>query len=195
MMSKLNDMYYAWLKGQVDYDYKKHTRTSYTQLMDAMWSKPFPWVVANDDNRVEDGLELRYLFLNDEDLRHEFEIMQAEIGGGPNMIQAIHDFRAQPCSTLEVLIALSRRLAFNTNGTPEWWAWRLIKNLDLHEMHDPLTSKKLEQVDETLERLIWRTYLWDGAGGFFPLQDPKDDQRKVEIWYQMSAYLAEFDLH
>jgi hypothetical protein len=192
MMNKLNEMYFTWLKSQIYFEYRHNSRVSFDQLTDMLWSKPFPWVVANDDNRVEDGLELRYLFLTEDTLRHEFEIMQAEFGGPNNMIQAVSDFRAQPCTTLEVIVALSRRLAFAAEGEPGWWAWRLIKNLDLHKMRDPLSKKKLELVDEVLERLIWRTYLWDGLGGFFPLKYPRDDQRKVEIWYQMSAYLEEF---
>ena len=32
-------------------------------------------------------------------------------------------------------------------------------------------------------------------GGFFPLAFPKEDQTKVEIWYQMSGYLEELDHH
>jgi hypothetical protein len=31
------------------------------------------------------------------------------------------------------------------------------------------------------------------VGGFFPLTHPNDDQRKVEIWYQMNAYLDELE--
>jgi len=39
--------------------------------------------------------------------------------------------------------------------------------------------------------LIWRDYHADGRGGFFPLTNPDTDQTKVEIWYQMNAYVTE----
>ncbi len=47
------------------------------------------------------------------------------------------------------------------------------------------------EIDDILERLIWRQYQEDGQGGFFPLAWPEQDQREVELWYQMNAYLAE----
>jgi hypothetical protein len=40
-------------------------------------------------------------------------------------------------------------------------------------------------------RLNRRLYTTSGYGGLFPLEEPKEDQRKVEIWYQMMAYLGE----
>jgi hypothetical protein len=46
-------------------------------------------------------------------------------------------------------------------------------------------------VEEILYALIWRTYDPDGVGGFFPLAWPKEDQTKIEIWYQMNAYAKE----
>jgi hypothetical protein len=191
MINKLNELYLPWLEAQVNYEYRHNCRTSYRQLIWAMREKPFPWTIPNDDNRIEDGLELRYLFLTDENLVKDFQAVHfahsdLEIQHG------VAGFRSQPCSVLEVLIALSKKLAFQAEGEAGWWAWRLICNLDLQMMRDLLTDKRKAIVDEYLERLVWRTYTWDGVGGFFPLQYPKEDQRKVEIWYQMSAYLEEF---
>jgi hypothetical protein len=31
----------------------------------------------------------------------------------------------------------------------------------------------------------------NGTGGLFPLKMPKVNQRRVEIWYQMSAFIEE----
>jgi hypothetical protein len=78
-----------------------------------------------------------------------------------------------------------------TDWAAEIWAWKLIKNLKLHNMYDPLTSRKVDIIDEKIEALIWRTYEPDGSGGFFPLKNAKEDQTKVEIWYQMNAYVIE----
>ena len=31
----------------------------------------------------------------------------------------------------------------------------------------------------------------NGTGGLFPLKRPRVNQRRVEVWYQMSEYLME----
>lgn len=178
--NQINEVYVGWLYSQINWEYKHHCLNSYNMLTHMLWVKPFAWTVPNDDNRIEDGKELRYLFITDPKLRITF----------PEHL--VEDFRAQPCSTLEVIVALSRRLAFAAQGEPGWWAWKLLSNLHLDKMKDPVSRRKQIQVDDILETLIWRTYNWDGEGGFFPIAHPRDDMKKVEIWYQMSAYLEEF---
>ena len=134
----------------------------------------FVWFIPNDDNRIDDGRALRREFLY-ENGTHE-HIGKEDFG---------------PCSVLEVLIGISRRLAWLAGGAAEIWAWQLLDNLDLLRMSDPLSNRNLRKVDEILETLIWRTYSPDGTGGFFPLLHPEQDQTKVEIWYQMAAYINE----
>jgi hypothetical protein len=96
-----------------------------------------------------------------------------------------------PVSLLEVLIALSRRVAWTTEESSNYWAWKLLKNLRLTKSSDPLVGAKADRVEDILESLIWRTYERDGQGGFFPLKYPQDDQTKREIWDQMNAYVNE----
>lgn len=96
------------------------------------------------------------------------------------------------CSVLEMLIGLSRRLAFEGGGEPAGWFWLLMRNLTLDGMDDErfdLMDPTI--VDDIVQRLVWRQYNWDGKGGLFPLQFPNRDQREVEIWYQMQAWLLE----
>ena len=93
--------------------------------------------------------------------------------------------------SLEVLIALSRRVAFTAGGEPDDWAWRLLKNLRLTKSSDPLSEARLRNVDDILDAVIWRTYEPNGQGGFFPLKNPQENQRKIEIWYQMNKYVIE----
>jgi hypothetical protein len=156
--------YFQWLISQVHIG----NSNSYNGLFQRMHELEFVWFVPNDDNRVQDGLDLRAEFLNG--ARYRFE---------------------QGVSVLEILIALSRRTAFTAGGTPEMWAWHLIENLGLKKASDPLTRAKAARIDDTLQALIWRTYERDGQGGFFPLRDSHEDQTKVEIWYQMNAYVNE----
>ena len=58
-------------------------------------------------------------------------------------------------------------------------------------MYDPISKRKSIKIDDILDTLIWRTYEYDGIGGFFPLTNAEEDQTKVEIWYQMAAYINE----
>ena len=172
--NRLAEAYFSWLVEQVREE-ERHPTKTYWDVLRLMHEKEFVWQVANDDNRIADGLELRYEFF--ENIRRRMRGTKEEVFG--------------PCSCLEVMIALSRRMEFNAGESAEGWAWQLLCNLELHKMSDPISRRKAAKADEILDVLIWRNYQPDGVGGFFPLAWPRDDQRKVEIWYQMHAYILE----
>lgn len=70
-----------------------------------------------------------------------------------------------------------------------YWFWKILENAGLEKYTD-------EQFDEwkvyqILDDIVDRRYNRNGFGGLFPLRKPKKDQRKVELWYQMCAYLVE----
>jgi hypothetical protein len=178
----LNEPYMEWLTSQIEVRYRNFRNEDYTDLFAAFWSREFVWTVPNDGNRLADGLELRYFFLIDENVRFNRR--------GPSEADVAR-FRAQPCSFLEVLVALSRRLEFATEMSGPWWAWTLIENINLAMYRNPITPEIREGVDEAIDKLIFRTYNWKGEGGFFPLKYPQKNQLDVEIWYQMAAYLNE----
>lgn len=162
--------YFLWLIAQIGIP--QRNRNTYNDLFMRLYETEFVWIVPHDDNRLQDGLELR-----------------REFNGRKRGINEM------PCSLLEVLIGLSRRVAWTTDRSAEYWAWQLLDNLRLTKSSDPLTGRKAERVEETLEALIWRTYDRDGNGGFFPLNYPRDDQTKREIWDQMNAYVNEMNLY
>jgi hypothetical protein len=165
-----DEQYFIWLKNQIAPEYGRRTSHTYEGLFTLMYSKEFVWIIPNDDNRVEDGLDLRTEFL----------------GGGH------YDVLQQGVSILEVLVALSRRLAFNADGAPELWAWRLIDNLGLAQYKDRLrTGIDRAAIDDILDQMIWRQFERDGRGSFFPLRYAREDQTKTELWYQMNAYINE----
>jgi len=162
--------YLEYLEPQV-FTFSNNNET-YLDLLNLMYRKEFVWLIPNDDNRVADGLDLR-----------------AEWFDNNGVSRTVMEFG--PCTFLEVLISLSRRLEFMADESAEGWAWQLIINLGLHRMRDPLSRYKTQRVDDILETVIWRTYDIDGSGGFFPLARPNDDQRKIELWYQMNSYVGE----
>lgn len=169
MTTQLDLKYYGWLISQVQIT----SNRTYFELFERMHNLEFVWFVPNDDNRIQDGLDLRTEFL---DGRHG----KLHLGGA---------------TVLEVLIALSRRTAFTAGGKAEHWAWKLLKNLRLNKMFDPLTDQARSKIDDILEALVWRTYQTNGRGGFFPVTHSLDDQTKLEIWYQMNVYVMEMQDH
>jgi hypothetical protein len=143
-------------------------------LCNLMHQKEFVWFVANDDNRIEDALDLRLEFLYDQGLPVPSDALRL-----------VH------VSVLEVLVALSRRMEFFCGGEAPRWAWVLLEHLNLTSYRGRITPKKREEIAEILERLIWRQYNEDGTGGFFPLAWPKENQTKIEIWYQLQNWIGE----
>ena len=175
MNEPLDDAYLTWLYSQIG-SVKLRTRArSYWRLARKLYTTEFQWFVPNDDNRVEDGRELRFEFL------------------GETGTEADDNWLDLGCSFLEMLIGLSRRLSFMTEGESRDWFWHFIDTLGLRGFNDSYQSQwdEEEDVQPILNRVIYRTYDPDGSGGLFPLQSPDADQRKVELWYQMCAYILE----
>lgn len=140
--------------------------------MRQLYSKEFVWIVPNDDNRVEDGRDLRLRFLDEQD---DEEIDSGWLGLG--------------CSMLEMLLGVAIRLEFETDISERNWFWHLLDNIGLSRFTDDKYA--VEPIDDICDRVIWRTYEPNGRGGLFPLNNPRKDQREVEIWYQLSSYLLE----
>ena len=131
--------------------------------------------VTRDINRIRDalGLRARYFDVDPEEDR---------------------------CTMYELLISLAIRICtiIEYPESPRYWFFKMISNLwggdytelSDEEIHDgPIDRKKA--LEHKLNNFVLRKYNKDGTGGLFPLKKPKKDQRKVEIWYQMQAYLIE----
>lgn len=174
MRKPLEEDYFRWLYSLVASVRETSSRRTYYQLMSILHRREFVWLVPNDDNRVEEAKELREKFIDK---------------------MAIPDVPAEwkdlGASFLEVLIRLSDRLAFTAGGEPVEWFWIMLANIGL-DNHTDATPYDEDQVVDTIDRVIWRTYDENGRGGLFPLSYPMiagQDQREIELWYQFQAYL------
>lgn len=167
-----DECYLTWLYGLVANVRTRSSSRTYWELFRQLLCTEFAWVVPNDDNRADDGRELR---------REWF----AETG-----IEADQEWLNLGCSFLEMLIGLSRRMEFETTGAAKDWFWHLIGNLGLLGFNDR-SNFKPEDVEDITSAVIWRTYDRNGNGGLFPLRRSRKDQRRVEIWYQLSEYLLQ----
>jgi hypothetical protein len=142
-----------------------------------MYQTRFVWSIHNDDNRAEDGRELRDEFL-------------AETNS-----EADDAWATLECSIFELLVALSRRAAYETENQATEWFWHFLGNLGLARYSDAVyrnyNHRTVTEVSEILDIFVTRSYGREGHGGLFPLRRARRDQRRVELWYQLQAYLLE----
>jgi len=150
-------------------------------LVKQLYSREFVWLIANDDNRCADGKDLRELFVT------ELGFDKVD----PNWMDL-------GCSMLEMLIALAKRAAYESDKSEGDWFWIFMQNMGIRKFNDAYYKNAekaaLLEIDDAIQRVVWRTYSPDGEGGLFPLRHPSEDQRRVELWYQLSAYLLENSL-
>src|SRR4029077_15715932 len=99
MKNQAEQQYFEWLISQINI---RGTRTFY-DLFETLFMIEFDWTVPHDRNRQQDGLDLRTEFFNGKKIPLN-----------------------KRATILEVLIALSRRLAFTAGGRAEDWAWQLL---------------------------------------------------------------------
>lgn len=97
----------------------------------------------------------------------------------------------------EVNAELAHRASFLNNLPVQNWFMQFIKNLGLERYPDavcyPVPGHS--RVDTILNRLNNRRYAYNGTGGLFPLVDAQEDQRLVELWYQLGAYINQYELY
>lgn len=173
----LDDAYFEWLYSQVGAVRNRNPSRSYWKLLKQLYTKEFQWFIPNDDNRVEDGKELRLRFLEET---------------GYTLVDPRGLWMNLGCSMLEMMIALARMAAFESDGSAVEWFWRFMHNLEIEKYSDARYDRYVaKEVEEVLNRVIHRKYDRDGVGGLFPLRNASRDQRRVELWYQMSSYLLE----
>lgn len=171
----IDDRYFEWLYREIGSVSNKNPRRSFWNLALQLYRTPFTWSVLNDDNREQDGLELRVEFIENE-----------------GVVDADKSWMDLECSMLEMLVALARRVSFESSGEPGDWFWKFMSHLGMETYTDDTYGPLVEMdVSEAIEQVINRTYDPDGTGGLFPLEHADQDQRQVELWYQMSAYLLE----
>ena len=164
-------VYYSWLCDLIDVD---QSHRPYYILTKLLHRKKFYWTVPNDDNRAYEGKNLREKFCEDMDVEYN------------------DDHFDVPCSMLELIIGLAYRCESimvdqGLDMDMVDWFWKLIDNIGLCKFTDNyIMASDTEIINKTLDKIIERKYDRNGNGGLFPLKHAKKDQRKVELWYQMS---------
>lgn len=144
---------------------------SYRDLLAHLHRIKFVYSIPKDENRAEDGIDLRYRFAHADADR----------------------YLRGPCSVLEMLIALSIRCEETIMDDPAkgdrtgQWFWGMITNLGLGSMTDDRYDERF--VTECVDRFMYREYEPDGKGGLFRIKGTDEDLRCIEIWHQLCHYL------
>ena len=168
----IDSEYFNWLCAKVMRVEVPTPSNTYWNLLRELHNTEFVWIEMMDENRADDGRELRAEFLS-----------QTGWSTDPEWLRL-------GCSVLEMLIAFSKRASFQTGRSPKNWFWEMIENLGLKQFNDAVPDR-FSDIPNALERFLWRTYEPDGTGGLFPLKNTIHDQRKVEIWHQFCDYLVD----
>lgn len=175
-MGPLDELYFQWLYKQVAQPELHDETLTYWKVLRVLFKKEIDWFVINDENRIADGKALRLRFRNAE---HISEL-------DPDWVDL-------DCSVLELMVGLSLRIEHEADGQPHYWFWVMMNNLGLNVYNDSIEFNqfRLDQIQDILDRFIYRRYEYSGLGGLFPLQYPHEDQRDRELWYQMNDYVLE----
>ena len=171
---RMADEYFEWMYDLV-YGERYARQISFRKLFTYLHETEFIYLVKNDVNRAEDGISLRYRFA----LLYGYEDTLEYLGG--------------PCSVVETMVALALRCEEDImddramgNRTRQWF-WGMIVNLGLGSMVDDKFDRRY--VEDTVNRFLNREYEPNGKGGLFMIRNYNRDMRKIEIWYQLMAYL------
>lgn len=170
--------YYAWLIEHIDRGYFEE----YDLLLFETWKALYTnFSIPNDENRATDGFALRDRYMSEK-------------------LVNLPDFGE--CRMLELLIGLAMRMNdsfydWDLSNQTAVYFWEMMKNLQLtqytNEYFVARQGSSKNDILTTFTILNNRTYDEKGQGGLFPLGPDRtdcQDQRKVELWYQMMAYMA-----
>lgn len=179
--------YFEWLYHLVCRD-RFSSQISFRKLLMHLHNTVFRFSIMRDQNRSEDGVDLRYRFALSQGPFRVGIAMDERCDGSD-----IYDILDGPCTVLEMMIALANRCEETIMDDPDigdrtgQWFWGMIINMGLGSMSDDRYDRRY--VEYVITRLLDREYEPDGTGGLFTVKDCDRDMRDVEIWYQLCWYL------
>lgn len=179
-VNSMFDEYFEWIYDRVV------GVPGYSRLLDHLNGIPYlpSWnpdekdLELMDENRVTDGLTLRYDF--------------AYANGYPNTI-IDRVFSDSVCSVLELMAALAIRCEEDIMDDPDYgdrtsvWFMYMLRSLKLEYQTDDTFDPVY--VDDVIGAFLSRRYSREGDGGLFYVPGVDQDMRKLDLWYQMHAFL------
>lgn len=178
----LNDLYYKWICSMIFPD--ENLRTRYSNVLHLLHNTQFQYTMALDENRMKDGIDLRYHFSCA--CKIPYEIVS-------------QSFDRNSCSMLEMMASLAVRcendiMSDNMYGdrTSQWFSL-MFCNLGLDKyVNDCWTINSYYEVKNILRKCMFREYDRDGSnGGLFKFDSPYYDLRNMQIWDQMCVCMTQ----
>lgn len=196
-VERAQTLYFNWLCLLVHVD--DYMTKEWYILAKLLHNMEYYSIVDHDDNRAADGINLRHTWFNL--LENE-----AEDFGVSYPIFPL-DSLSGPCTLLEMLVGFSVRIESDIMQDKNYvfnaktWFWNMVANVlcydeesanSLIQFSDNMIDDRMASVlSKKFTDMMDRSYKTDGTGGLFPLQNPSEDQTKVELWYQAQAWLME----
>lgn len=175
---RITNEYFNWLTDLMCKE-RFAPGTSYSKLLEKLHDTVFRYSIPKDQNRAEDGIDLRYRF--------------AITNGYEDVYDMVLDILDGPCSVFEMMVALAIRCEEAIMDSPDMgdrtgqWFWKMVVSLGLGSMMDDRFDEIF--VEEAIDRFLDREYEPNGIGGLFTIRNCDRDLREVEIWYQLCWYL------
>lgn len=190
-------LYFNWLCVLVHAD--DYLGKEWYILAKTLHDIEYYWLIPNDDNRANDGIKLREVWLST--IKNEAE----DLGVGTYIPL---DALSGPCTMLEMMVGLASRIESDImqrddEGNRTWiWFWHMVSNLlggenfwDGWYSDDVITPVEGNTIREMVRRCLDREYEADGFGGcLFPITQGASeacDRREVELWYQAQDWITE----
>lgn len=175
------DSYQNWLKDTLAIDAR------YDILFDQLYDTAFEWVLDNDGNRESDARHLR------EEYAYRAKLMFRD------------EWLLWDASVLEVLASLSFDMVdcvceYPGDFEASTGFWIMMENLGLDNFSDDIYMTKYgfegfdrtrKDVERILNRWLKRRFTKTGKGSPFPRRRGVEDQRYVEMWYQLNGYVID----
>lgn len=163
----LMDKIHLWTNSSYDH---------YHKLCEFLDTIPYRWSIDLDENRMLDAMTLREEYI--------------DLHGGRGRA-----FVNGEVSVFEVLVALSIRMEHicydsEDDKTGERFI-EMIHNLAIQFNNLRWNDEVQKTVEERVRVWLDREFDRFGYGSPFPNKRAKEDQRKVELWYQMNKYIVD----
>ena len=172
--SNAENDYLTWLVNRINIVEDRN----YGMLLRELYCKEFYAIVKYDEDRGADGIVLRDTWADEVGY-------SGSISFGPPRV-------------LETLIGISLRIEDQIFGGP--WAddwdykrvfWDLINNLGVMEYDGVLSNADYEDVGTVLDEFLAKPSRRDTFANIFTFSVTPGNLRKMNLWGQMHAYIAE----
>ena len=186
MRDQIRNDYKNWLIGLTSNWCSVILGASYERLMEYLYSRNFTSIYPNDYNRVQDGIEMRFRFI---------EVCESGFSPLKYTYHDVYKHLTHDCNMLEMMAALAQKCEDHIMGDPEIgdrsgeWFCGMLKNTHLDRYSDEYFDDYM--VDRIVTNVIDHNYCRNGDGGLFSVKNPAIDMRNAELWYQMNWYLGE----